>query len=177
MHREKLLNELYAYRETPLITPQEKEYFKEFVRFIKSEPKCFERTTKGHITSAAWIVSHDQNSALLTHHRKLNMWVQLGGHNDGDPDCASAALREAQEESGIEQFTFIMPTIFDIDIHPLPSACTFHYDIRYLLQAPANVMYKISDESLDLAWVPRDQLQKYSCEASILRMNQKFALL
>ena len=38
---------------------------------------------------------------LLTHHRKLDRWLQLGGHADGDRDLARVALKEAEEESGL----------------------------------------------------------------------------
>src|SRR6478672_9033967 len=55
----------------------------------------------GHFTASAWLVSDDGTRVLLTHHRKLDRWLQLGGHADGDRDLGRAALREAMEESGL----------------------------------------------------------------------------
>jgi 8-oxo-dGTP pyrophosphatase MutT (NUDIX family) len=56
---------------------------------------------EGHFTGSAWLVSGDGLRVLLTHHRKLGRWLQLGGHADGDRDLARVALREAEEESGL----------------------------------------------------------------------------
>ena len=38
----------------------------------------------GHFTSGVWLVSADGGRVLMTHHRKLERWLQLGGHADGD---------------------------------------------------------------------------------------------
>ena len=85
----------------------------------------------------------------------------------------NAALQEAEEESGITGFIFLHEGIFDIDIHPIPGSCEYHYDIRYLLQAPEEAHYNVSDESHDLAWVPLAKIAEYSSEPSVLRMAKK----
>jgi len=36
---------------------------------------------------------------LLTHHKKLGKWLQLGGHSDGNSNMLDVALKEAKEES------------------------------------------------------------------------------
>jgi 8-oxo-dGTP pyrophosphatase MutT (NUDIX family) len=146
----------------------------EFRAFITSNPGCFERANKGHITGSAWIVDTSGSQALLTHHRKLKKWLQVGGHADGDNDSARVALKEAQEETGIVDLEFATPSIFDISIHPIPSDCTFHYDIRYLLRAPANASYVVSEESLDLAWVESSAIVEDAYLPSLIRMNTKF---
>ena len=62
---------------------------------------------------------------LLTHHRKLDRWLQLGGHSDGESDPRQVALREAQEESGLARFRFLPeasdPLPLDLDVHPIPA--------------------------------------------------------
>src|SRR5688572_26513021 len=74
----------------------------DFLAFIAANADCCERTlVSGHCTGSAWLVSADGERVLLTHHRKLQRWLQLGGHADGDTDLAAVALREAQEESGL----------------------------------------------------------------------------
>ena len=75
-------------------------------RWVLEEPTPFERANlAGHLTASALVVAPHPSGgrrALLTHHRKLGRWLQLGGHCDGDADLAHVALREAIEESGIE---------------------------------------------------------------------------
>lgn len=174
MHRQKILSELDQYAKTPHITPDERTAVAEFIDFINKNPNCFDRSNTGHITGSAWVVSDDNQKALLTHHRKFKKWLQVGGHADGDNDIARVALREAQEETGINDLVFVTPTIFDISIHPIPSACAFHYDIRYLLKAPPNVEYIVSEESIDLAWVANTDIIQNAYLPSLVRMNTKF---
>lgn len=174
MHRTQLLQELTTYKASTLITPEEGLYYKQFLNFIATNPQCFERSNKGHITSSIWVVSHDGNKVLLTQHKKLNLWLQLGGHNDGDSQCKTVALKEAEEESGIIGLEFVMPAIFDIDVHVIPSACEYHYDIRYLLRAPKDAQFIISEESHNLVWIEQSKIAEYNSARSIIRMAEKF---
>ena len=145
----------------------------QMIDFIKRHPACFDRNTIGHVTGSAWIVSDDLYKALLTHHKKLNLWFQLGGHADCNSNIEAVALQEAYEESGIEHLKIMIPGIYDIDIHAIPNACTYHYDIRYLIKAPADAQYTVTEESHDLAWVPIEDIHKYTTDRSVLRMAEK----
>ena len=135
---------------------------------------------EGHMTASAWLISADGKRVLLTHHRKLNLWLQPGGHCEGDADIRRVALKEAQEESGIDQWDFVSEEIFDIDIHEIPAhrqePAHYHYDVRFLLQAVGNEDYVVSEESHDLAWVELEKLSAYTDEESILRMARKWFL-
>ncbi|MGH8077713.1 MAG: NUDIX hydrolase, partial [Lysobacter sp.] len=90
-----------------------------------------------------------------THHRKLDRWLQLGGHADGDRDLARVALREAEEESGLDGLS-VDPALFDLDRHWIPERGDvpghWHYDARYVVRAGVNESYVVSDESHALAW-------------------------
>jgi len=179
----KHLRELLAdYKNSKYITEHELSLIEQFLQLMDQRPDCFGRVgaapgealaKKGHITASAWIINPENSAALLTHHKKLNKWLQLGGHCDGNPDVAATALREAQEESGMQTFEFIIPGVFDIDIHAIPNSCEYHYDIRFLLQAKDS-NFIISDESHNLAWVTFDRMHEYAQEESVLRMNNKY---
>lgn len=109
----------------------------------------------GHFTASSWLVDATGQRVLLTHHRKLDRWLQLGGHADGDRDLANVALREAEEESGLRELR-VEPEIFDLDRHWIPERGDvpghWHYDVRYVVQAGEDEAYVVSDESHDLAW-------------------------
>lgn len=174
MHRRNLLTAIdhYAVR-----YPEETAVVQRFRSLLENHEDCFQRDCwHGHITGSAWLVSPDCQQLLLTHHRKLNMWLQLGGHSDGEPDTPQVALREAREESGLA-VALIDPQIFDLDVHEIPARKTdpahYHFDVRYQIQA-ASLEFQVSAESLALAWVKIDELARYTTEESILRMRRKW---
>ena len=110
----------------------------------------------GHFTGSAWLVSADGDRVLLTHHRKLDRWLQLGGHADGERDLAKVALTEAVEESGLTGLVLEDGELFDIDRHWIPERKDvpghWHYDARYVVRALGSEAFVVSEESLALAW-------------------------
>ncbi|MBL8800645.1 MAG: NUDIX hydrolase [Planctomycetes bacterium] len=130
-------------------------------------------TLEGHLTASALIVDSTLTCALLTHHRKLDRWLQMGGHCDGDANLAGVALRECIEESGIADLA-VLPTPFDLDIHPIPARPGepehLHYDTRFVVVAPAGAQFVVSDESHALAWVRPDELERYAVDDSVRRL-------
>src|SRR5882724_8687217 len=90
----------------------------EIIRFTQAHADCLLRScAPGHLTGSAWIVSPDRTRTLLTHHHKLDKWLQLGGHADGDGDLLAVALREAREEGGLTRLRPVSTEIFDFDRH------------------------------------------------------------
>lgn len=147
-------------------------------QFVAQHPDCFERSLSiGHVTGSAWIIDLARDHALLTHHRKLNRWLQLGGHSDGDHDTLRVALREGREESGLSALQPVSEAIFDIDVHLIPERkgepAHYHYDVRFLLEADRQAPLTISSESKDLAWVPLEEILALAPEPSIRRMVAK----
>lgn len=132
----------------------------------------------GHFTASSWLVDRTGMRVLLTHHRKLDRWLQLGGHADGDRDLTQVALREAQEESGLGGLQ-VERELFDIDRHWIPErgdvAGHWHYDARYVVHAGADEDYVVGDESLDLAWRGIATIgDDPGADASLRRMARKW---
>jgi len=135
----------------------------------------------GHITGSAWVTDQNRKQVVLVHHRKLDIWVQPGGHCDGQSDVLESARREVLEETGLQPQTLNEGAIFDLDIHQIPAGKNqpehWHYDVRYLLEADAKHPLLLSEESHDLRWVALDSLNQYSREISLFRMREKLGSL
>lgn len=147
--------------------------------FISNNSDCFERDLlHGHFTASCWLVNRAMDRALLTNHAKLNNWLQLGGHCDGDSNITAVALKEAQEESGLLNIKLVSEQIFDIDVHAIPAINRepehLHYDVRFLVQALDDAPFIISPESKDLCWFGTDINSLPTAEQSILRMFNKW---
>jgi 8-oxo-dGTP pyrophosphatase MutT (NUDIX family) len=157
--------------------PAESEFIKPFTTLLLQE-SCYQRDfLPGHVTGSAWIVDTSFTQVLLTHHAKLNRWLQPGGHADGDEDIFAVAQREAQEETGIVVFDTPFNGIFDIDIHTIPARDEFpahqHYDVRFLFVADFHAPLIITSESNDLQWFPLASLENITDNNSLLRMRNK----
>lgn len=145
---------------------------------VESEPRCAERALHtGHLTGSAWVVDAGRRRALLTHHRKLGKWLQLGGHADGDLDLAAVAAREAIEESGLGSLSLVTREIYDVDRHWIPARgdepAHWHYDLRFLFIADPAEPLVVTSESRALAWVELERVTALNPEESMARLVRK----
>jgi 8-oxo-dGTP pyrophosphatase MutT (NUDIX family) len=199
-HRQNLLNALQSYQLNwcKHLAPYQTrigrfdvESARLFTNFAGQEPNCFERSNlHGHMTGSALVMNHDLTKVLLTHHKKLGMWLQLGGHADGHPITHEVAMGEALEESGIKSLEFLpyersafgtrattVPLPFDLDRHLIPANSRdpehYHYDVRYLLINYSDETPVVSEESHDVRWFTLDEARRVTKEVSMLRQFSK----
>ncbi len=177
MHRSAILRLLREHL-PQAADPHEAAMTAEIIRFVEAHADCLERIcAPGHLTGSAWIVNPTRSRVLLVHHRKLDKWLQPGGHADGDPDLLAVARREAREETGLTRLRTVSPAIFDADRHWIPprggTPGHWHHDLRFLLEADPAEALVVSDESHDVRWVDLAGVAALNPEQSLLRMVSK----
>ena len=154
--------------------------------FVAREPACFLRTTfvPGHITGSAFILDPARGLLLLHHHRKLDRWLQMGGHDDGERDAASTALREAREESGLAKIDWPAGPrkVLDVDVHQIPARkdepAHQHLDVRFALWADSRQPLTVDAlESKALAWFPLAEAEAKMNEPGAVRVVAKLRAL
>ena len=124
----------------------------------------------GHITASALVIDPEHDRVLLTLHKKIRMWLQMGGHCEPeDTSLEAAALREATEESGVAGLSLLPGGPVRLDRHPIPAPCHWHFDVQYAVLAPPGAVHTISDESLDLRWFAYDEVAAVADE-SVVRL-------
>ena len=156
-HRARVLEVLESHRAFDGDEAQDVDFI---TRFVRTHADCFGKdNSRGHITGSAFVLD-PTGRILLTFHRKLQRWLQLGGHSEVDEvDPSQTARREALEESGLDFIEF-HPTIgrspIDIDVHLIPEntkeGAHHHLDFRYVFFAPDPDAIVCGEESIDLRW-------------------------
>lgn len=142
--------------------------------FLDAHPGALHRScAPGHLTASALVVGAGRR-ALLMHHRKLDKWLQMGGHAEGDDDLAAVALKEAHEECGIADLALANDGApVDLDVHevrPRGELPHLHLDVRFVAVAPAGCVAVGNDESHELRWVPLDDLVSSHEEPGMRRL-------
>jgi 8-oxo-dGTP pyrophosphatase MutT (NUDIX family) len=151
-----------------------------YLRHLAEHPDGMWRECRPeHLTASALVVDGAGERVLLTLHRTIGLWLQLGGHCEpGDQTLAGAALREATEESGLTGLT-IDPMPVRLSRHQiLAGGCagTYHLDVQFRVTAAAGTAYVVSEESHDLAWFGVDELPA-GLDDSVLQLVARACLL
>ena len=135
---------------------RERKSIEEFLRVVpRLVSPLSEHADPTHITGSAIVVG--DRGVVLHRHKRLNMWLQPGGHIEDGEVPAEAALREAREETGLEvRHPSSGPWLVHLDVHPGPRGHT-HLDVRYVVYAEDAEPAPAAGESQEVAWFGWDE--------------------
>lgn len=150
--------------------------------FVRRHAEPFDRRiAEGHLTGSALVLSAAGAHVLLLRHRKLQRWLQPGGHADpGERSGEAVALREAREETGLEELALhpLAPRPLDVDVHAIPARgdepAHAHLDLRYLVLASHGAeLRRCQDETDDLRWFGWHELEQLDLDHGLRRALAK----
>ncbi len=146
-----------------------------------AEPYSRTHFVPGHVTASCFILDLG-GRLLLHHHRRLNRWLQMGGHLEPGEQPLDAAFREATEESGLSNLRLFVDGIADVDVHLIPAARGEpehrHFDVRYIAQTASPDSIAIdAKESHELMWFDLDRAALLMDEEASTRVIRKIRRL
>jgi 8-oxo-dGTP pyrophosphatase MutT (NUDIX family) len=144
-----------------------------------SAPTSRAHFVPGHLTASGFVLSPEGDAVLLIFHKKLEIWVQPGGHIEPtDVTLEAAARREVAEEVGLTLSAGAHAQIFDLDIHTIPARkdepAHEHFDVRYCFQSPTRDFVQ-SDEVAGARWAELSRIDQLTTDESVLRAVRKLA--
>lgn len=185
--RDKLINSIENY-----IPANEQEMADKAVmlNMLRTQADIFDRSNQiAHMTASAWVVNREHTRALMVYHNIYNSWSWLGGHADGDENLLGVAIREVQEESGIQQVRPVTEDIYSLEILTVDGhekrgkyvPSHLHMNVTYLLEADENEKTQVkADENSGVAWFGIEECIAKSTEPLFReriypKLNQKLA--
>lgn len=135
-----------------------------------------------HITSSAFVINKTKDKVLMIHHNIYNSWSWTGGHADGEDDLLTVAIKEAKEETGVNNIMPISYDIFSLDVLPVLAhikrekyiSAHLHLSVSYLVEADENELLIVKeDENSAVKWIPIEQTNEYSDEPHMLKVYNK----
>ncbi|MDH3294827.1 MAG: NUDIX domain-containing protein [Acidimicrobiia bacterium] len=143
--------------ESALIPAAQEPARRSVLDFCRSRPDALHRSClDGHLTASAFVVDVTSQAVALIHHRKLGLWLQPGGHADGEANLLRVSASEVAEEVGLTDLRFALPA-FDVDIHSIPARGEdpphYHHDLRFLAVTSGTPDLSGNHETRGADWV------------------------
>ena len=143
-----------------------------------------------HFTASSWIVNKDRTKVVMIYHNIYDSWSWTGGHADGEEDLLAVAVREAQEETGLEHIRPVSEDIYSLEIVCVNGhvkrgkyvASHLHINVTYLLEADEEEPLRIKqDENSGVKWVNIEDTIAMSSEPCMWdiyrKLNEKLNLI
>lgn len=137
-----------------------------------------------HFSSSGFIVNPERDKVLMIHHNIYNSWSWTGGHTDGEKNFLEVAIREAQEETGVQTIKVLSDGIFSLDVLPVPAhikkgvyvSAHLHLSVAYLFEVDEHQKLTMKpDENSGVQWIKIEELDQYvDNEPDMLKLYKKF---
>lgn len=163
------------------LTPEDQVIKENLMAYVETfgHEVLYRRSTMAHLTASTVILNQSLEKMLMIHHKIYDTWTWQGGHADGEDDLLKVALKEAEEETGLQRTSVIQrdgQAIYRWDILPVQGhwkkghyvAPHLHLNIAFILMAKEEDALKLNkEETSGLGWVPLDEVEKRAKEPEI----------
>lgn len=135
-----------------------------------------------HMTCSGFVMNKGLNKVLMIHHNIYNTWAWTGGHADSEEDLLVTAIKEANEETGVNGLMPLFDEIASIDILPVWGhykrgnyvSAHLHLNVSYILIGDENEELIINEnETSGVKWIDIDEIDEYSNEPELIEVYYK----
>lgn len=153
---------------------QEEKDKKFMLNYIDNSANILDRTNiVAHFTASSWIVNKARDKVLMIYHNIYDSWSWTGGHADGDDDLLAVAVKEAKEETGVDNILPVDGSIYSIEVITVDGhikrgeyvSSHLHLNITYLLEADESEDLSVKeDENSAVSWFDMECVVEASSE-------------
>ena len=124
---------------------------KTILEFIETfENNLLRENCFGHLTASTWVLNEDLSKILFLYHNDFKGYIYPGGHADGEENLLKVALKELEEETGLDD-VIVYNEIFSLECAPVSNhikrgeniSAHIHHNISYLVIVKNDHMSKI----------------------------------
>lgn len=164
-------------------TEQEEVDKKAILDFIENNDDVLYRSNLvAHMTSSAIVTNASMSKVLFAYHNIYNSWSWVGGHNDGNPNLLEVAMKEAKEETGVENIAPKKSDLIALDVvhvtnHHKNGAFVpdhLHLNATYhLIADESDPLVVKEDENSAVRWFDIDEVLEYVDEPRMVPIYKK----
>lgn len=139
-----------------------------------------------HFTASAWVVNKERTKVLMIYHNIYQSWAWTGGHADGEENLQKVALREVEEETGLQNLELMDDAIYSLEILTVNGhvkrgkyvSSHLHLNLTFLIEANEQEETRIKEEeNSGVKWVDMEETKEVTKEAQMVpiyeKLNQK----
>lgn len=144
------------------------------LKLLETQPDILDRSNQvAHFSASAWVLNQNHTKILMIYHNIYHSWSWTGGHADGEANLLQVAIREAQEETGVQNIKVLSEDIFSLEILTVDGhekrgkyvPSHLHLNVTYLLEADEEEVLRIKpDENSGVKWFTPDKALKACSE-------------
>ena len=156
------------------VNDQERNDKEQMLRFMEQNSDYLSRENQiAHFTTSIWTVNKERTKTLMVYHNIYDSWSWIGGHADGEEDLCVVAMRELQEETGVQFARLVSEEILSLETltvgghmkrgQYVPSH--LHFNLTFLAEADEKEALVVNeDENQAVKWWTFEEALQVSSE-------------
>ena len=156
------------------VNDQERNDKEQMLRFMEQNSDYLSRENQiAHFTTSIWTLNKERTKTLMVYHNLYDSWSWIGGHADGEEDLCAVAMRELQEETGVQFARLVSKEILSLETLTVSGhmkrgnyvSSHLHFNLTFLAEADEKEALVVNaDENQAVKWWTFEEALQVSSE-------------